>query len=302
LCTLDAHPYAADLHDAARAAARGDTLSRAFYDATARPPSYKKGLPQLSGSRLVLAITDTASAERYRLPTAKLLNAAGNLVAPTIDGLLAGASSMTRDAKLGVLRTNPHSPLPGAYPLTSVTYAATVPAALDAASRKDYAALLRYVGDKGQAPGMDAGQLPPGYAPLPEPLRAQTRVAAEAIAAAPVAAPALAKPVAVRRPVSVPARAASLGTVRTTVVSPPRTGQPVGEVLPPVVVPKPRVARAASSPAAPQTYVLRSQTPAVDVGGTRFLVGVALLLGALAALGGPALTRLGAGEGGDARA
>jgi hypothetical protein len=303
LCDLDAHPYAADLHDAARATGRGDTLSRAVWDPTATPPSYKKGPPQLSGSRLVLAITDSASAERYRLPTARLLNAAGNLVGPTPEALLAGEKAM-RPTTGGVLLSDPRSKAADAYPLTSLTYAATVPAALDAAARHDYGALLRYIGTAGQVPGIDPGQLPPGYAPLPDALRTQTLRAAAAVEKQSVVPPPATTTKAATssgvssvspgdaaapsaRPLPAAARPALAGEALPPVTS---SSRPAAGAVPPVVRP---VAEAVPS---------RGLTPRVDVGSSRFLVGACLLLGALAALGGPLLTRFGAREGGGARA
>ena len=298
LCTLNAHPYAADLHDAARAASRGDTLSRSVWDPTATPPVYKKGLPQLSGSRLVMAITDTASAERYRLPTAKLLNAAGNFVAPTTASLLAGVAAMTAGSTPEVLQGNPRSTSAGAYPLTNLTYAATVSQTLDAQARTDYVGLLRYAVGAGQTSGLDEGQLPPGYAPLPEELRQQTLRVAAALAVAPVAVP-----VVTSSPAGVPAPAAVVASVDALPTL------PALPVLPPVAAAAPQVAPPAHvlapTPAAvvaPRLLASGSITPVAQVGGSRLLLGWALLLGALASLGGPAVLRLGSRKGGGARA
>ena len=304
LCTLNAHPYAADLHDAARAASRGDTLSRAVWDPTATPPVYKKGLPQLSGSRLVLAITDTASAERYRLPMAKLLNAAGNLVAPTTASLLAGAAAMTATSTPGVLQGDPKSASAEAYPLTSLTYAATVSAALDAPARKDYVNLLRYAAGAGQTPGLDPGQLPPGYAPLPEALRLQTLRAAAALATPPVAAPEL-TPEAAPVPTAATAPTAPTTPPELPAVLPVSVTVPIVNTAPATVqdVLSPRVATSPRpTPATVPNLAKAAFTPTVAVGSSRFFLGVALLLGALASLGGPALLRLGRGKGGGARA
>ncbi|MFZ3468811.1 hypothetical protein ACODT3_33105 [Streptomyces sp. 4.24] len=177
LCIQDKHPYATDMHAAARAASRGDTLARTSWDATATPPAYKKDPPQPAGLRAVLAVTDTATADRYGLVRAELLNAAGRFTAPEPAALIAAANARKPGAD-GVSTPDPAATDPAAYPLTVLTYAATVPADLTVAEGKDYGALLAYAADRGQSPGVAAGSLPPGYAPLPEALRAQTRAAA----------------------------------------------------------------------------------------------------------------------------
>ncbi|MFD7441914.1 hypothetical protein [Streptomyces sp. NPDC059909] len=182
LCIQDKHPYAHNMHEAAHAAARGDTLARANWDGTATPPGYKKTPPQPAGRRAVLAVTDTASASRYGLVTAKLQNAAGRFAGPDEAGLLAGQAAMKPSGVAGVLSPDPATKARNAYPLTLLTYAATVPERLAKKEGQDYAALLKYAAGAGQQPGVAAGTLPEGYVPLPQSLRAQTRAAADAIA------------------------------------------------------------------------------------------------------------------------
>ncbi|MER5464612.1 hypothetical protein ABT010_28770 [Streptomyces sp. NPDC002668] len=183
LCIQDKHPYASDMHAAARAAARGDTLARASWDNTTTPPGYKKNPPQPMGRRAVLAVTDTATASRYGLVTAKLQNAAGRFVGPDTAGLLAGQAAMKPSGVTGVVSPNPATTDGNAYPLTLLSYAATVPEQLTKKEGQDYAALLKYAAANGQRPGVAAGTLPEGYAPLPKTVRAQTLAAADAIAA-----------------------------------------------------------------------------------------------------------------------
>ncbi|MEU1299549.1 hypothetical protein [Streptomyces shenzhenensis] len=183
LCIQDKHPYATDLHAAARSAARGDTLARSTWDATTIPPGYKKNPPQAAGKRAVLALTDTATAARYGLVTARLQNAAGRFVAPGTAGLLAAQAAMKPSGAGGVVEPDPTTKSAAAYPLTLLTYAATVPEDLTKQEGRDYAALLRYAVGAGQRPGVAAGTLPEGYAALPGSVRAATRAAADAIAA-----------------------------------------------------------------------------------------------------------------------
>ena len=190
LCVQDKHPYGSDMHAGARAVARGDTLARTTWDNTTLPPAYKKDPPQSAGLRAVIALTDTATATRYGLVTAKLMNAAGKFVAPTTTSLLAGQAAMKPSGVPGVLKTNPATTDPSAYPLPLLTYAATVPEQVTKAAGQDFATLLEYAVGTGQQPGVTTGTLPLGYAPLPRALREQTLAAAAAIAARSGGAPA----------------------------------------------------------------------------------------------------------------
>jgi hypothetical protein len=182
-CNLDLHPFAKDMHDAGRSASRGDTQGKV--------PSVSGGgqiLPtsvprQGAGHQGLLAIVDAATANRYGLPTAQLLNVAGNYVAPTPESLLAGAAAMKPSAVAGVMAADPGTRDPHAYPLTALSYAVTSPSTLDAATGKDYAAFLRYAGGPGQQQGLTPGLLPFGMVPLPDLLKAQTIAAAAAIEA-----------------------------------------------------------------------------------------------------------------------
>ena len=184
LCTLDAHPYSADNLDAAKAAARGDTLARTNWDPLAEPPAWKKSPPLPSGTRAIMALVDTASAARYGLETAEIRNAGGAYVAPTIGSLQAAAGEMKAGENSQVLESNPTTTNPKAYPLAALTYAATVPEVLSSAAKKDYSAFLKYAAGRGQIPGVEPGQLPFGYAPLTADLKSQTTKAAQSLASA----------------------------------------------------------------------------------------------------------------------
>ncbi|MGH3782385.1 MAG: hypothetical protein ACRDR6_29505, partial [Pseudonocardiaceae bacterium] len=183
-CTLDAHPYTNDMHDAGRSASRGDTQARTtVLGPDGSTPIPKKLDPQPPGQRALLAVVDTATATRYGLPTAALRNTAGQFVAPTTASLLASEAAMKPSAVPGVLAPDPATTNPAAYPLTALSYALTAPTQLDTTAGKDYAAFLRYAAGPGQQPGTAPGQLPPGMAPLPDPLKTQTITAAATIEA-----------------------------------------------------------------------------------------------------------------------
>lgn len=302
LCTLDAHPYAADGHDAARAAARGDTLSRSFYDVTAVPPSYKKQPPQPSGGRALLALADTATAERFGLHSAALRNTAGEFVRPDGAGLLSGLAAMRRSPVADVLTGAPEVSRPGAYPLTQLTYAVTAPTALSRPAGRDYAELLRYVAGPGQVSGIRLGQLPPGYAPMPPALRQQTlavagRLDAAGTAAIPAGGSAQERPAAdvavdgdgsppaplppAGGPVLMPPAAALQRAARATV-------GPVG--LPPGGSTSGRPSRAVDVPGG-VALAAGPVTPALQAGAGALAVPACLAVGGLAALFGSGLRR-----------
>ncbi|WP_436523354.1 hypothetical protein [Actinoplanes sp. HUAS TT8] len=276
-CTLDMHPFANNMHDAARSAARGDTLVRnaTSFDSNGDVIGWKKGTPQLPGKRAVLAVTDTATATRFGLPMVQLQNAAGKFVAPTSESMLAAVAAMKPSAvDKSVLAPNPSTTSAQAYPLTSVIYAATAPADIDKDLGAAYGDLLRYAAGNGQTPGVKPGTLPAGYAPLPAKLRAQTRTAATTIqktagvdpnavsgsADTPATSP-------TTKPATKPTKASNTGTGTPSDV-PAATPSGLGSAVPVAV----------SNP-----------TPSTPLGNVRFGLFAALAAGLLAALAGPIL-------------
>ncbi|MFF2941692.1 hypothetical protein ACFVSQ_17820 [Streptomyces niveus] len=177
--TTDVAPYVQDMHDGALRTRRGNNLETTTPAAGSNgSPAKLVNTPPLPGERMVLALVDAASAARYGLQTAALRNADGAFVKPTTGALLAGVGDMKKSPVPGVLGTDPGAAKGGAYPLTSLVYAAGY-TNTPAADRKDYAGLVRYAVGAGQAPGVSPGQLPPGYAPLPASLRTQALAAAD---------------------------------------------------------------------------------------------------------------------------
>jgi hypothetical protein len=323
LCTLDDRPYANDLHDAARSAARGDSLTRSQYDPTAIPPHYTKAPPQISGAVSVMAFTDAATAARYSLPVARLRNSSGQYVAPTTASLTAGVAAMVPSGVTGVLAPNPQAADPAAYPLTSITYAATVPASLSAGARTSYADFLQYAVTAGQQPGVDVGRLPFGYAPLSQQLITQA-VNAE-VSLRTYAAPTSAVPSPTKtspKPSHTPTRSGPTTkspaptTTPVPVTSAPTTSssQPLptsGPVTSALESTGPGSASATSSstatatptaPSSPGTATVTGasqpiaevrRTSAVAGGGSRYIFAIVLALGGLCALSGPTLLRFG---------
>ncbi|MFE2539655.1 hypothetical protein [Actinacidiphila glaucinigra] len=280
LCIQDKHPYAADLHAAARAVARGETLSRGNWDPTTKPPAYKKDPPLAAGKRAILAVTDTATALRYGLVTASLQNASGAFVAPTDASLLAGEKAMKPSGVAGVMVADPRAAAKGAYPLTLLSYAATVPEKLSKQEGRDYAALLRYAVGKGQAPGVTSGTLPDGYAPLPASLREQTESAADAIASR--SGPSA--PEEEEEEASDGSGGGTGGGGGQTVVPPPASTPP------PSASPSTQTSTSPPVPVAAEGPL--SRTPEWVLGAVRYVLLIALVAGLVAAVCGPLLPRV----------
>ena len=278
LCALDHLAYAADFHAAARAAIRGITLANGNWDPSAIPPRYKQNPPQPAGERAVLALVDTATAERYKLPMARLKNASGQYVAPTSDAMKAAVADMDDPEVEGVLETNPATKVTAAYPLTEVNYAVTAPRQLAEDEAEDYAGFLRYVTGPGQTPGIAPGQLPGGYVPLTPALRKQAAEAADLIEAR-------GGPEPTPTPTPAPTPAPS-----PTAEPPAPTGGGVGEtpVAPaPAPAPAPSAAVPTTTPDPSTIAQVSSPTPKVAAGLTRFALLVAGLLGLAAAVARP---------------
>ena len=185
LCALDAFPYTNDFHDGARSSSRGDSLARSQWNLALNnsdvPPGYKKAPVQLPGRRSLLSLVDSATAARFGLPMAALRNADGVFVAPSVPSVSAGVTAMSRDSTTGLRTLVPSAARGAAYPLSRITYAATVPSKLDVTEAKELGALVRYAVGPGQVQGSEPGMLPVGYVPLDASLRREALAAATAI-------------------------------------------------------------------------------------------------------------------------
>ncbi|MFG3296373.1 hypothetical protein ACGF3G_47285 [Streptomyces sp. NPDC048179] len=174
----DVVPYVNDMHDGALKVRRG-SIGTAYTCASGDP------LPRLSAEPRPIptdqrqyGIVDNASAVRYQLGAAALPNADGDYVTPTNASLLKAVAEMPDSDVAGVKASDPAKMKDGAYPLTAVVYAAS---SLDQAedARQDYAKVMRYAAGAGQTQGTENGELPYGYAPLPQAMRTQAEQAAD---------------------------------------------------------------------------------------------------------------------------
>lgn len=182
-------PYTNDFDQSAYLTLRGDGQTLGAWDINATPRKYQKAPRNLQGFQRVLGLSDAASAAKYQVVTASLLNPAGGYVLPTSEGMTAAAAAMTSTAtQAGVYEYDPAGAkakaAASAYPLTMPVYAAINPAQGDAEARASYAAFIRFAVQSGQTPGTASGQLPAGYAPLPKGWRDQALAAAAVIGAA----------------------------------------------------------------------------------------------------------------------
>ena len=277
LCTLDAQAYSNDYFSSSRALSRGETFNRSTFDPNAQPPAWKRNPAQPSGKRVLIAVVDTASAARFNLTVAKLRNAAGEYVEPTSRSLTVAARAASASAS-GPVVPDPASKAAGAYPLTAIAYAATVPASLTKKEGADYAALLDYVADDGQIAGAGKGQLPEGYAPLPAALRGQAATAAQTIRADSGPAPSPSP-----TPSTTPSTDPGTGNGGTGTGG----GEPAGE---PTTQPTDGGASSPAPSANPTTspstvpVAATAPTPADPVPASRYALVVALVLGAVALL------------------
>lgn len=178
---------------------------------------------QQPGYRFMLGVTSLGDARRYALRSAALQAPSGTTFAAPTETSLAAAGALLVPQDKGGAWTLPLAQLaahPAAYPGTMPVFTSVVTSGLNATDAKGYADLLRFVAGDGQKPGLDVGQLPPGFVALTanpslKALAAYTLRAADAVAAqkaelvplvAPVVSPTpRATPVVTHAPVPPPA-------------------------------------------------------------------------------------------------
>jgi hypothetical protein len=238
-------PFTSSFADGAYNVLRGDGKLLGGWN-TAPPAKFDKNPPAFLGSQRVIGISSTPSAQLYQTVTASLRNSAGEFVAPTQESLSAGAAAMSPTTQPSVLAYNPASAeakaAPSAYPLTMPVYAALNPKQTDTTLRAVYANLIRYAAGNGQNPGTDIGQLPPGYAPLPQSWVDQALAAANAIEAGalPSTAPTggskpsaggSSSPIPTRTAARTQMSAAAAPAAAATSADPAAAGAPAGELV-----------------------------------------------------------------------
>lgn len=273
--TLDLRPYTNDFHDTALRARRADAGSRVIWDETRVPPSFISSGPQVPGNRFALGVTDSASAARYGLPMARLVNAGGKAVAPTLESMTDAVELMAPTDVEGVFVTDPNVRSNTAYPLTVTSYAVIDLCGASVDDLKSYDTLLEYIGGAGQTLGDSLGALPIGYAPL---TKSQQQVLKDARTS-------------IRKEVASPECESHIETepTKTTETTTPTT--PTTTTTPTPTAPPTQT----TTPAPTSTIAPIPPDPAADrdAGATRYAFLASLLLGAPALVSGPLLLRRG---------
>jgi len=297
LCGIALHPYFNTMDQGAQAASQGNQGLRTTWVLSANQTgSWGSTAPEGDGSIAILALSDAATAANYDLPTASLCNdeagetnasgqiiPAGNLATDCVSATPQAMDAAVGDAEQStidpsVLIPNTHTIDPRAYPLTTITYAATVPSALTADQGAQFANLLEYIAGPGQVPGLAPGDLAPGYAPLPKALAAQTVTVAGDL----------------RTDAGVPVTSTPTSTPTTLTTAPP------GQALPAFPVPT-GLPTPGPLPTGPTAGVVTRETlPGVDLAGSastapdplgqvRYVLLFCLLAAGLSVGAGPAL-------------
>jgi hypothetical protein len=289
ICVQDWSPYVLNMAAAAEAAATANDQAKTTFNPTLTPDTaWTSNGPQISGNDLIISLTDAASAARYGLQTASL-SAAGDdadptFVSPTPASFLAGEQAMVPSAVPDVLEANPSATASDAYPLTLLTYAAATPEKLNTAQRQSYAAFLQYAAGSGQTQGVTPGDLPAGYEPLPESLKAQTLAAVQSILHPPAYPSAAAQSTATTVPGSVGASGGGTSSAGASSGSPDAT----------ITVESPvRRSTPGHSRALGPAALSAVRVEGLPVGALRWILPLLLLFGVLAALGAAALKMAG---------
>ncbi|BCB84706.1 type 2 periplasmic-binding domain-containing protein [Phytohabitans suffuscus] len=278
ITSVDYIPYAHDLEDAAVHVQRANTHGTAGWDPTAVAPDgstgwWAKPAPRPLGQRFSWTITSAAVSARYGLPTADLCSSGGDgCVVPSAASLTAAVAAAKPDS-LGLLHVDPAAPGPGGYPLTQIVYAA-VRTNQDPAALRDTAALLEYAAGTGQTSGVEVGQLPAGYLPLPNSLRDKTRAAAQTL-----------RELAAARPTPTPSPTSTGGDDSGD----PDDGAGVPSAGAPPATASPSALPPGGTVSQPPAGLAAGSTPNDALGAIRWLLVAALIAGAVGSLGGVVL-------------
>jgi hypothetical protein len=269
-CTLNLLPYVENFDDAATRIRAANNPEGASWDPSRLAPDGSQGWwgnggVEPAGRVFLWGVTNSSDLANLGLVPADLCDAGGNnCVAPSTASVSTALATARADTS-GLLHVDPAAPGAGGYPLVSVTYAA-VRLAQEPAALTDFAALINFAAGPGQTPGVEPGELPYGYLPLPDRLRGQAQAAVSALLAQ--------------------ARLLSTGT-NTLPPNPsgPRVTAPSG---PPTA--SPDSAGYTTTQATPRSVA--KSTPATPVGPARWVLLAVLVVGLAGAIGGPLLRGL----------
>jgi hypothetical protein len=175
-CSLDLLPYLNNYDDAGSHVRAANNPLGAAWDLSAVAPDGKvgwwgRGGVEAAGQTLLWGVMDTGTLANYGLVPADLCDASGaHCVSPNVDSVTTALDSADF-AGAQLPSVDPANPGPGGYPLVQIGYAA-VRLNQDAEALRDYGTLIAYAAGQGQTAGVEPGQLPRGYLPLPAKWRA----------------------------------------------------------------------------------------------------------------------------------
>jgi hypothetical protein len=224
--------------------------------------NFPKDPIQPPGQRALFAILDQGDSAAFRFPVAAIPNSTGSYVLPTGPAMAAALQGLQSDGS-GTQQVNLASTSKAAYPLTMIIYAMVPTSGTPHNTAAAIARWLDFVAGAGQKAGVQPGQLPPGYLPLPASMAAATAKDATAVLHQTGAT-------------STPNTAASPGLGAGAAPAPSATTSPGGSVSLPAVSP--------GSGGQPISMVPVAHVSPATV--TRYALPALLILGGLAALAG----------------
>jgi hypothetical protein len=142
--------------------------------------NFPKDPIQPPGQRALIAILDQGDSAAFRFPVAAIPNATGSYVLPTNSAMAAALQGMQSTGS-GTQEVNLASTNKAAYPLTMVIYAMVPTSGTPPNKAAAIARWLDFAAGAGQKQGVQPGQLPPGYLPLPASMAAATMKDAVAV-------------------------------------------------------------------------------------------------------------------------
>jgi hypothetical protein len=284
-CSIDLLPYVENYNDGASRVRGANDPEGVDWDRGALSPTGGQGWwlapgTQIAGHTMMWAVSDSANLANYGLVPADLCKADGTGCVSASSASLTTALNHAKADKVGLLHVDPAAPGAGGYPLVSITYAA-VRATQDPAALVDFAALIAFAITKGQVPGVDPGQLPHGYLPLPDNLK--LRAAAAVLVLLALANPSLLSP----SPTPTHSNSSSTGGNGTAGSGSNGSSAPNTGAAPPTA--------GAGASTLPYTISQASQVPAAkttgapDLGGVRWVLLAVVLAGLGGSIGGPLL-------------
>jgi hypothetical protein len=236
--------------------------------------------PDGLGGRNLFSEVDLGDVGAYQFPAAAMVNAAGQAVPPTQASVEAAVKDMKTNPDGITQYANESSTDKAAYPLAMVNYAMVPTCGLPSSEASAIANFLDKVATTGQTQGNVPGDLAPGYYPLTSAQRAQTLKAAQEVKAQDCKSAPKDTTVSGHPGVNnTSGRPGSTGTPNGTgTTSPPPAHGTSGK----------GPSSAAKTPAAgkAQTAAFGQKSP--DSGMTGILLLLAIIVGAILLVGGPA--------------